>query len=87
MMMLKVVKVEVDGLGEIEVREILYSVAEPLFDLPAAQMGKALIKASLHYPDGRLVFDGDVGLSVANACFKLVDAVLEVNGMGKTTPR
>lgn len=80
--MLKSKIVTLDGVGEVEVREIPYDEAEPLFDLPPAKMGKELIKASL-YQNGVKIFSGVIGLGTANACFSLVDDVLEINGMGK----
>lgn len=82
-MELKSKLVDVEGIGQVEIRELDYSEAEPLFDMPSGSLGKALIKACL-YKDGVRIFDGKVGLSVATELFKLSGEVLEINGMGKS---
>lgn len=84
--MLRSKVVEVDGFESVEIRELDYREAEPLFDLPAEKLGKEIIKASI-YRNGAKVFDGPIGLSEATALFGLVDKVLEVNGMGKQKGR
>lgn len=79
--------VEVEGIGQVEIRELDYREAEPLFDLPPEKLGKEIIKASLFYPGGERIFDSAIGVGTATALFGLVDDVLDVNGMGKPKRR
>lgn len=74
--------VEVEGVGNVEVRELLNDEAEELFGLEPKQLGKAIIKAAL-YLNGERIFAGKVGLRTATKLWALSDIVLEVNGMGK----
>jgi hypothetical protein len=84
--MLRSIVAELPGFESVEIRELDYREAEPLFDLPSDKLGKEIIKASL-YRNGSKVFDGPIGLAEATALFTLVDKVLEVNGMGKQKGR
>lgn len=81
-MALKTKIVEVEGIGQVEIRELLYSEAEGLFNLPSEAIGKEIIKACI-YIGGVKAFDTDLGFSDATKLFTLVDQVMEINGMGK----
>jgi hypothetical protein len=84
---LKSKRVTVEGIGEVVIQELDYREAEPLFELSPEGLGKAIIKASLYYPDGKRIFDQPIGIGAATTLFGLVDEVLEINGLGKAKRR
>lgn len=81
---LKVIEVDIEGLGIIEFREPLFNEFMPLFNQNGDEQKIdpiALLRLTV-YKDGKRLFDSDVGVSVGMLLIKHVQSAIEVCGMG-----
>lgn len=80
-MALKTKLVDVEGIGQVEIRELTYAASEPLLAGDPAEQGKSIIKASL-FINGVNAFDNpNLSFSEATKLFGLIQDVLEINGL------
>lgn len=79
---LKVVEVEVEGVGTIEFREPLFNDFAPIFMTGDEKKidPLALLRLTV-YKDGKRMFDSPVGASAGMALMKHVHLAIEVCGM------
>lgn len=80
-MELKSIFVEVEGLGQVEIREPLFSDIESFFDsdLDQKKFGINLLKKCL-YQDGKLVFEQKLSAAVGMRLIALAPQVMQMVG-------
>lgn len=89
-MALKSKLVEVDGVGQVEVRELRYLEYQALVsevDDSSINIGISIMKACIYINGARAFDNPDLGTSDSHKLFALQDEVLEVNGLGKPKSR
>ncbi len=82
MVPLKSKVVQVEGVGEVEFREPLYDLVEPLLVENNANLGKDILKLCA-YQNGEPIFSKPVGITTFMALLAHVGDCMEVCGMGE----
>lgn len=84
-MELKSVMVEVQGIGQVEIREPMFEDIEAFFDaeMDAKKFGLTVLKRCL-YKDGELIFSKPVGAAAGVRLMALAPQVMELIGFNQT---